>query len=336
MHIQENKSLKEYNSFGLSASAKYFLSISQATDYQSELLSQYESTFILGGGSNVLLAKDYPGLVLQMNIKGKAAVSEDEQEVIVKIGAGENWHELVLWSLENNWSGIENLSLIPGTVGAAPIQNIGAYGVELSDVLEKVEGLFLADASPFALAAEDCRLGYRNSIFKNEWKGKVLITQVYLRLQKKYKPNISYGAIQDILKERGITAPTAKDVSDAVIHIRQSKLPDPKELGNAGSFFKNPIIPIAQFETLQQKFPKVPHYPAGEGLVKVPAGWLIEQAGWKGKRVGETGSHAKQALVLVNYGKASGAEIYQLSEDILLSVKKQFDILLEREVTVID
>lgn len=335
MSIQQDISLKRYNTFGLEAKANYFLSINELADYQPSILSDYEDVLLIGGGSNILLANDFRGLVLKVNITGKELLEENETEVILKIGAGENWHQLVLWTLENNWYGLENLSLIPGTVGAAPIQNIGAYGVELSDVLEKVEGVFLADASPFSLNAQECQLGYRNSIFKNEWKGKVLISSVYLKLSKTFSPNISYGAIAKVLEEKGVATASAKAVSNAVIHIRQSKLPDPEELGNAGSFFKNPIISSEQFESLQQQFPVVPNYPAGETQVKIPAGWLIEQAGWKGKRIGEVGSHAKQALVLVNYGNATGQEVYALSEKIITSVHAKFGIALEREVTVV-
>jgi len=335
MAIQQNQSLQSYNTFGLEVKAQHLLEIKTIADYDPAFLRNYESVFILGGGSNVLLLQDVAGLVLRMNVLGKEVIEETDEKVVLKIGAGENWHGLVLWSLEQGWSGLENLSLIPGTVGAAPIQNIGAYGVELADVLEKVEGVFLADASPFSLNKDQCRLGYRQSIFKNEWKGKALISQVYLTLSKTYAPNISYGAIQTVLDQKEIENPTAKDVSEAVISIRQSKLPDPKELGNAGSFFKNPIIPQEHFEKLQKEFPDMPSYPAGEGFRKVPAGWLIEQAGWKGKKIGATGSHAKQALVLVNYGGASGKEIYNLSEAILKSVQENFKIRLEREVTMV-
>lgn len=335
MPILENVSLKKYNSFGLDTKAKHFLELTNPEAYRPDIIYQYEKILLLGGGSNVLLQSDFDGLVIKVNIKCRELLSEDDDSVIVKVGAGEQWHSIVEWSLANDWYGLENLSLIPGTIGAAPMQNIGAYGVELADVLEKVEGLFLSDGSSFSLDKDACQFSYRNSIFKNEWKGKFLISYVYLKLSKQFKANISYGAIQAVLDEKQITEPTANDVSKAVISIRQSKLPDPAVLGNAGSFFKNPIIEQAHFEKLKIEHPNLPSYPAEEGMVKVPAGWLIESAGWKGKRIGNTGAHAQQALVLVNYGSASGAEIFELSEDIMQSVQKQFGILLEREVTVI-
>ena len=335
MDIQSYFNLQALNTFGLSTRAKYFTELTDLADINIADLHAYPEVFILGGGSNILLSKDYQGLVLKVGIKGWEVIQENEEEVLVKIGAGENWHEVVFKAVENNWGGIENLALIPGTVGAAPIQNIGAYGMELKDVLHSVEGVYLNNGQYFVFNAHDCKFGYRDSIFKNELKGKVLIAHVVLRLSKKPKLNISYGAIATVLQEKNIRNPQIKDVAEAVIQIRQSKLPDPDELGNAGSFFKNPVIGNALFRELKMSFPTIPGYPQENNQTKVPAGWLIEQAGWKGKKIGNTGAHAQQALVLVNYGAATGKEILNLAQQIQDSVYVKYGIKLEREVTVI-
>jgi len=329
-------SLKTYNTFGIDAHATDLLLIESSEQLQEVLKKQTaENFFILGGGSNVLFRQDLPRTVLLNRIQGKQVVEEDANEVTIAVGGGENWHDLVLWTLENNWGGLENLSLIPGTVGAAPIQNIGAYGVELKDVFVGLEAIELVTGEEQVFSAEDCAFGYRDSYFKRAGKGKYFITQVYLTLNKQPKVNISYGAIQDVLQAEGIQNPSIQDVSRAVIHIRSSKLPDPAKIGNGGSFFKNPELEASVFAQLQTNFPSIPHYAAPAGNVKVPAGWLIEQCGWKGQRRGNAGCYEKQALVLVNLGGASGAEIWALAEEIMASVKAKFSVVLEVEVNVI-
>ncbi|MEL6842250.1 MAG: UDP-N-acetylmuramate dehydrogenase, partial [Bacteroidota bacterium] len=326
--LRENVSLKAYNTFGIDVKARWFIeidSVTLATEFLVDNLNAGQDVYLLGGGSNLLLTDDLPGLVLRNRIMGKEVIREDEQFVYLKVGAGENWHELVLYCLEQHWGGIENLSLIPGCVGAAPIQNIGAYGVELKDVFVELETLSLATGNPRHFDAKACAFGYRDSYFKGSGKGKFLITSVTLRLNKApHQLNTSYGAIETELARHHDGPYTIQDVSKAVIAIRQSKLPDPAEIGNSGSFFKNPVISAAAFGELQSRYPEVPHYPQADGQIKVPAGWLIEQAGWKGNRIGDYGVHERQALVLVNYGGASGQDIYALSEQIMQSVLEQF------------
>ena len=284
----------------------------------------------------MLLCNDYPGLLIRNAIKGLQIVHEDDDHVLLRVYSGESWHETVMYCVERNWGGIENLSLIPGTVGAAPMQNIGAYGVELEQVFDQLEALNLNTLELETFNKTQCAFGYRESVFKRQLKGQYFIYSVTFKLSKKPIIHADYGDIQAILNEKGLSAETAgiKDVSDAVIHIRQSKLPDPKVLGNSGSFFKNPQITKEHFEALKLQFPDIKGYPQNDGI-KVPAGWLIEQCGWKGKRVGNTGSHAKQALVLVNYGGATGSEIYQLAQDIIQSVADKFSIQLEPEVNIV-
>ncbi len=290
----------------------------------------------LGGGSNVLFCKDYEGLVIKNSIKGIQLVSEDEKHVVIKSYSGEVWHDLVMHCVEHNWGGIENLSLIPGTVGAAPMQNIGAYGVELEKVFVELEAFNLHTFELERFTKSQCNFGYRESVFKRALKNQYFIYSVTLVLTKNGKVNCEYGDILQVLKDKGLDEATAsiKDVSDAVIQIRSSKLPDPKVLGNSGSFFKNPVIDPTLFDSLKSDYPDIKGFPQEHG-VKVPAAWLIENCGWKGKRIGETGSHAKQALVLVNYGNATGNEVYQLALDIIKSVKDKFDIQLEPEVNII-
>ncbi len=335
MDIQQNISLKPYNTFGIDVNAKQFVDIA-SLDELKELLTTENDFFILSGGSNILFTKDIDRLVIHLNLKGKEILHSTENDIYVKVQAGENWHEFVLWCIEHNYGGVENLSLIPGNVGTTPIQNIGAYGVEIKDTIYEVEGFDINSNTTKLFTNKECGFGYRNSIFKNEQKGNYIITSVTFKLTKDvHKLNSSYGAIQSELEKNAIKNPTLKDISDAVIAIRQSKLPDPKEIGNSGSFFKNPVISIADFEKLQKKNSKVPHYIISADEVKVPAGWLVEQCGFKGKRFGDAGVHKNQALVLVNYGNATGKEILELSKKIQKSVFEKFTILLEAEVNII-
>ncbi len=334
--MDKNNSLKRYNTFGLDANARDIFRVRSISGLRKKLKDNDLVISILGGGSNILLTGDVDSLVLKNELRGKSIVSRDAEGVKVAVRSGENWHQFVLWSLENGLAGLENLSLIPGTLGAAPIQNIGAYGVELKDIFEGLEAMNLETGKIHFFEKEECQFGYRDSIFKRELKGKYFITKIFLRLQdaEKAKVSVEYGAIRQILEGKNITHPTVKDVSNAVIEIRQSKLPDPKVLGNSGSFFKNPVVSKSHFLSVQQNFPDIVFYDLPDGTVKVPAGWLIEHAGWKGKRIGNTGSHARQALVLVNYGGATGAEIKALSDEIIASVKGKYNIELEREVNI--
>ncbi|MDP1573351.1 MAG: UDP-N-acetylmuramate dehydrogenase [Coxiellaceae bacterium] len=335
MIIQENSSLKSFNTFGIAVTARYFAKAHSVEALQT-LLTHYQSPLILGGGSNILFTKNVAGLVIHNCISGIEKVAETDDHVFLKIGAGENWHQLVLYCIKNNYAGIENLSLIPGTVGAAPIQNIGAYGVELKDVLECVAGLEISPtallSTPFFIRGDDCEFGYRDSIFKRALKNKVVITQVTLRLNKKPVFHLEYGAIRDKIQDKPLSI---KTISDAVIAIRQEKLPDPKLIGNAGSFFKNPIISAALFSSLQTDYPNIPFFQEANGDVKIPAGWLIEQCGFKGKRFGDIGVHEHQALVLINYGGGTGLAIKELSKTIQETVFRRFKILLNTEVNII-
>jgi UDP-N-acetylmuramate dehydrogenase len=339
MQIQENISLKPYNTFGIEASARYFSTFANI-DELNELLSNPRfsipgSRLILGGGSNILLTKSFDGLVLKNEIKGIEVVKEDANHFYIRTGAGENWHQFVMHCVNNNYAGVENLSLIPGNVGASPMQNIGAYGVEIKDVFYELEAFHVHDKAIQKFGLADCAFGYRESIFKNKYKGQFVITSVTYRLNKQAKFNTSYGAIRQELEKMGVQDLSIKAISQAVINIRSSKLPDPKEVGNAGSFFKNPQILKQELQELERMHPTIPSFPTDEMHVKVPAGWLIEQCGWKGYRKGDAGCYSKQALVLVNYGKAMGKEIFDLSEKILQSVKNKFGIVLEREVNIV-
>ena len=336
--VNHNISLAPFNTFHIDVNTLYFIEINSITELLhvvGERMLLDEPLLILGEGSNILFTGDFEGIVLKNNIKGIEISGEDENNVWIKAASGELWHELVLFSVLNNYGGIENLSLIPGTVGASPIQNIGAYGVELVDTFFELEALDLKTGEIIVFKKNDCDFGYRNSIFKNELKGKYYISSVTLKLNKDPKVNISYGAIKDILIKNGIKDPGIAAVSKAVIEIRKSKLPDPDLIGNAGSFFKNPEISDEQYQILKQKFENIPGYKINELLIKVPAGWLIEQCGWKGKRVGNTGAHKDQALVLVNYGNATGKEIYSLALEIKRSVMDKFGIEINPEVNVI-
>ncbi|HLW39314.1 MAG TPA: UDP-N-acetylmuramate dehydrogenase [Brumimicrobium sp.] len=334
--LQENVNLKPFNTFGISVRTKYFAPFSSENALKS-LLSEVKNheLLILGGGSNVLFQGNFHGVILRNEIKGIELIEENDQNVILKVGAGVVWHDLVLHTISKGWGGIENLSLIPGSVGASPMQNIGAYGVEIKDVFESLEALEIATGKLHTFSHEACQFGYRESVFKKALKNKFVITSVTYKLSKHPQLNTSYGAIEEELKSRNITKPTIKDVSDAVIAIRQSKLPDPKEIGNAGSFFKNPVISLSHYEELQKKHENIPSYKVDEQNVKVPAGWLIDQSGWKGKTFGNYGVHKRQALVLVNYDDAKGKDIVQLSEQIIEDIEQRFGITLEREVNII-
>ncbi|MDX1618522.1 MAG: UDP-N-acetylmuramate dehydrogenase [Balneolaceae bacterium] len=337
--LKKNHSLKAYNTLGVEARASRFASIESEEQLTGFLAGPGQGggdLFVLGGGSNVLFVGNYEGTVLHIAIEGIEVVREDTDHVWIRAGAGENWHRTVQYCVKQGWGGIENLSLIPGTVGAAPIQNIGAYGVELREVFDSLSAIHIESAEKRFFDRQACRFGYRDSIFKNELKGEYIITTVTLRLSKVPELNTSYGAIRSKLLEKGIDRPTVRDISDVVIEIRNSKLPNPNDLGNAGSFFKNPMIKRERYEELKRRYPEIPGYPSEDGeQVKVPAGWLIEETGWKGKRVGNTGTYRQQALVIVNHGGATGAEIFQLAEQIRNSVRETFGIDLVPEVNII-
>ncbi len=337
MNILENISLKHYNTFGIDVKARYFVEITGLAQLQKMLeLEAYPKKFIISGGSNMLLTTDIDALVMHINLKGISVVDENEDDVEIKVMAGENWHELVLWCLDKGYGGLENLSLIPGNTGTAPIQNIGAYGVELKDVFVSCSAMEMETGELVAFGHDACEFGYRDSIFKNEAKGKYIITSVNLKLTKKnHTLHTGYGAIEAELKKNGIVHPTIRDISNAVIAIRQSKLPDPNELGNSGSFFKNPVISQKAYTKFMKKNPEAPSYEVDGERYKIPAGWLIEQCGFKGKRFGDAGVHEKQALVLVNYGNATGMEILKLAQQIQKEVSEKFKIKIQPEVNII-
>jgi len=337
--IQDNVSLKPYNTFGVDVQTRFFSEAHTVADLAS-ILEWYKAQselplLILGGGSNVLFTQDWPGLALKLSLSGKSVLEDTEDRCLIEAAAGEPWHEFVVWTLENGFNGLENLSLIPGNVGASPMQNIGAYGVEIKDVFESLTALNINTGETRVFNAEDCVFGYRDSIFKQAEKGRWIIVSVVFKLTRKASVSIAYGTIQKVLTAHKITNPTSKQVGQAVTAIRQSKLPDPKILGSAGSFFKNPVIAKKKLETLLAVYPAMPHYEVGEEHFKVPAGWLIEQAGWKGKTFGNYGVYKDQALVLVNYGGASGIEIWNLAQRIQASVMELFSIKLASEVNVI-
>lgn len=338
MNVQQQVSLKPYNTFGIDVKARFLAPVS-GTDEIKMLLSEESfrdlDRLILGGGSNVLFTRNWDGLVLLNRIPGIRIKKEDGDRAWVEAGSGVVWHELVMWCINEGLGGIENLSLIPGSVGAGPMQNIGAYGVELKDTFDSLDAIDLETLELRTFNATECRFGYRESVFKHELRNRYFITSVTLKLTRKPMLNTSYGAIQQELERMGVVQPGLREVSDAVIHIRRSKLPDPAQLGNAGSFFKNPEIAADEFERIKGEWPNVVAYPTTAGKVKLAAGWLIEQCGWKGKVVGHTGSHKDQALVLVNYGDADGAEIYELALQIRDSVLKRFGVRIDPEVNVI-
>jgi UDP-N-acetylmuramate dehydrogenase len=335
--MQSNISLKPYNTFGIDVKANRFSAFSNTNELAEalNLRKANEPLLILGGGSNLLLTKDFEGLVLKNEILGFNLIEETDTYVIVEAGAGEVWHTFVLKCLEHNFAGLENLSLIPGSVGASPMQNIGAYGVEIKDVFEYLDAFEISTGKMKRFTKEDCAFGYRESVFKNIYKDQFVICKVAFRLSKNPKINTSYGAIESELQKMGISDPTIHDVSKAVIAIRQSKLPDPAVLGNAGSFFKNPVVPESLVETIKQSYPDVPNYPAENGKRKLAAGWLIEKAGWKGKTIDTFGVHKLQALVLVNYGGSTGKQVYELSSQIIEDIQSKFGVTLEREVNIL-
>jgi UDP-N-acetylmuramate dehydrogenase len=338
MQIRENFSLKPYNTFGIDAKAKYFSSFDSVKSLEEILNSQFSifnSQLILGGGSNLLFTKDVDGIVLKNEIKGIEVIEQDDDFICVKAGAGINWHEFVLYCIQNNYAGVENLSLIPGSVGASPMQNIGAYGVEIKDVFHQLEAYHINKKILKTFSLNDCEFGYRESVFKRKYKNEFVITSVSFRLNKTPVFNTSYGAIQQELDKMGVKELTIQAISQAIISIRSSKLPDWKEVGNAGSFFKNPQIHQHEFHELKRIYPGIVGFPFGSEHTKLAAGWLIEQCGWKGYKKGDAGCYEKQALVLVNYGKATGKEIFDLSEDIIQSVKNKFEVSLQREVNII-
>ncbi len=337
MGILNHFSLKNYNTFGIEANAKQFVGVHSVADLKTVLIeNKTKNKFILGGGSNMLLTKDIDALVIHIDLKGKKIVKENDSFVWVESQAGENWHEFVLWTINQNFGGLENMSLIPGNVGTTPVQNIGAYGTEIKDTFVSCSAIKIDTLEMKTFSKEACHFGYRESVFKNEAKDQYIITSVVFKLTKRnHKINISYGDIALELEKNNIKIPTLKEVSNAVIAIRQSKLPDPKVLGNSGSFFKNPIVLKSDFEKIHQKFPEMKFYEISETEVKVPAGWLIEQAGFKGKRYGDAGIHKNQALVLVNYGSATGQEILNVSREIQDTIYNTFGIRIEAEVNII-
>lgn len=344
MNIEQNVSLQPYNTFGIAVYAAHFTRFVEEQEIVkllNEPIFQTHPKLILGGGSNLLFKDNYNGLVIKNELKGISIEHETDQQVIVKAKAGEVWHEFVLWTIKNRLAGIENLSLIPGLVGASPMQNIGAYGVEVKDVFHSLEAIRLLDGAQLTFSLNECAFGYRESVFKHQLKDQFIITSVSFRLTRlntegsNYTFKTGYGDIRAKLDEMSVFTPTLDAVSSAICAIRNSKLPDPKVLGNAGSFFKNPSISQAQFAEIIKLFPIMPSYKNADGSMKIPAGWLIEQCGWKGKIIGHTGSHAQQALVLVNYGNATGQEIIDLSNNIQQSVFDKFGITIQPEVNFI-
>ena len=336
--IQQDVSLAPLTTFGVGGPAQFFVRATNEHDVVETVKFASENAlplFILGGGSNILFTKNYDGLVLKNELKGIELINEDKNYIYIKAAAGENWHQFVLHCINNNWAGVENLSFIPGSVGASPMQNIGAYGVEIKDVFYSLEAFHLHEKRTVQFNIDDCAFGYRESIFKKKYKNQFIITSVTYRLNKKPVFNISYGAIEQELEKMGVTELSIKAISDAVINIRSSKLPDPAQIGNAGSFFKNPEISSAELERLQAVFSDIPYYKLNNGKVKIPAGWLIEQCGWKGKQIGHTGNHAKQALVIVNYGNATGNEIWEHAQNVQQSIQQKFGIFIEAEVNII-
>lgn len=334
---QSNISLKPYNTFGIDVSCDHFSTFASITELKA-LLKQYQDKkrLILGGGSNMLFTKDFDGAVLKNEIKGITVSAETDDTIDLTIGAGEVWHDFVLYCVDHNFGGVENLSLIPGTVGASPMQNIGAYGVEIKDIFVRLEAVEIESGEVRTFTNEDCHFGYRESIFKNTHKDQYVIVNVTYRLTKKnHELKTAYGAIQEELQRMQVSTPSIKDISNAVIAIRQSKLPDPNQIGNAGSFFKNPVVETAVYNKISEQYENVPHYPAGEGKVKLAAGWLIEKAGWKGYRKDNFGVHEKQALVLVNYGGSQGQDILKLSSSIITDIEEKFGVRLTNEVNFI-
>ncbi|MFI8378636.1 UDP-N-acetylmuramate dehydrogenase [Leeuwenhoekiella sp. NPDC079379] len=338
MKITPNVSLKNYNTFGINAIASSFVSVTTIVELKEALSTKaVDRKFILGGGSNMLLKNDVSALVIQIGLKGIDTVKENQEHIWLEVAAGENWHDFVMYCVNHNYGGVENLALIPGNTGTSPVQNIGAYGVELKDVFDSCKALDRNTLESKTFTHFECKFGYRESIFKSEAKDSFVITSVVFKLTKtNHKLHTEYGAIHEILEAKNITIPGIKDIAEAVINIRSSKLPDPRVLGNSGSFFKNPVIDIAEFKAIQRIYPEMPFYPVSESLIKVPAGWLIEKAGFKGKRFGDAGVHSRQALVLVNYGEASGDDIWSLALKIKKEVRDLFNIVIEPEVNIVE
>ncbi len=335
--IESQVSLKQFNTFGIDVSSKFFAQAQNEDEVRNVIQSNEflnNDNLILGGGSNILFTKNFDGIVLRNNIEGVEVLEETSESVLVKVGGGVVWHEFVLYCINQGWNGTENLSLIPGSVGASPMQNIGAYGVEIKEIFHELEAIHLKTGEIKYFNNAECDFGYRESVFKNKHKGEYLISRVTFRLSKIPNFNVSYGAIEKQLEVMNVRNLTAKSVSDAVVSIRQSKLPDPKKVGNSGSFFKNPIVDEVIYKEVKKKYPEAVGYSVGEGKIKLAAGWLIDQAGWKGKTIGNYGVHKNQALVLVNYGGATGEQIFDLSTNILDSIKDKFGVQLEREVNI--
>ncbi len=334
LNFQKDTSLLPYNTFGIEVKSKHFVNVKSIDELQAVLnQNQQENLLVLGGGSNLLLTKDFEGLTLRIQNRGIEIVDQDDRKARVKVAAGENWHDFVLWCLENDLGGVENLALIPGNVGAAPIQNIGAYGVELREVFESCEAISIDTGKVKIFKKDECDFGYRNSIFKKTLKGKYIIFSVQFNLNKPpHALNISYKGLSEKLKGKIINI---QSIAQAVIEIRTSKLPNPKKIGNCGSFFKNPVITLIKFNDLKQQYPDIPHYPDQVDKIKIPAAWLIDTLGYKGYRNHDAGVHPNQALVLVNYGNATGAEIKKLAQQIRNKVKEKFAINLEFEVNIL-
>ncbi len=338
MELQHHYSLKKLHTFGIDCFAENYCEIStkdELNDVIQSIKTLPRPILFLGGGSNVLFRADFSGTIIKISLFGKQILHENEEEVLIYCAAGENWHSIVEWTVQNGWGGIENLALIPGNCGAAPLQNIGAYGIEICQSLVNVHWFELNTKTEKIITNEECNFGYRDSIFKRDLKDKGIVTGITLRLSKNPTPHYNYADVQSELKEQEIVNPTIKDIFNAVVQIRSRKLPNPNEIGNAGSFFKNPIISAIQFTNLQSQYPEIPHYSQNDGRIKIPAGWLIEKAGWKGFRQGDAGVSSKQALVLVNYNNTTGEEIYQLSQNILDDIFNKFNIHLEREVNIV-
>ena len=337
LEVYRNFSLENYHTFGAKVRARAFVRVSTYEELLEAIHLEVQPKMVLGGGSNLLFTRDFDGLIIQNTFDGIKVLHTDKNSAVIEVGGGVSWHQLVIWCLDQDLGGLENLSLIPGTVGAAPIQNIGAYGVELADVFESLDAIDLTTGESRTFQSKDCKFGYRQSIFKSERRGLDLVSKVRLRLTKNnHTLNISYGGVQNALEAKGITHPGIKDISDTIIEIRQSKLPDPAKIGNAGSFFKNPVISTSFFNRISTVHSEIPHYNMADSMIKIPAAWLIENCGWKGKRIGDAGTYDRHALVLVNHGSATGTELWELANQIMSDVMNTFEIQLEPEVNIID
>ncbi len=339
LNILENKSLKIYNTFSIDVKARYFIEVNSVEELNDLFIDEFYGSLprlILGGGSNILFTQNFDGIVIKLNVKGVFIEKELKETILIRANSGEIWHDFILWTLSNGYGGLENMSLIPGNVGTAPMQNIGAYGIEIKDVFVSLEAFDVETRKTRSFSLDECNFGYRESVFKRKFKDRYIILSVTFKLTKKnHLIKKSYGDIQNELDLRNIKDPSIKDISNVVIKIRENKLPNPKILGNSGSFFKNPIISIEDLNSIKLNHPTIKFYPMNDGFVKIAAGWLIDDAGWKGKRVGDAGVHDKQALVLVNYGNATGQDIYNLSQEIINDIKSKYKIIIEREVNIL-